>query len=105
MIGARVKTARQKLGISQSQLAEKAQTTQATICRMENGFLAHVTLGVVNHVAYALGVSIDSLARAKINVNGHAFTEDEKRFLMTFKGLSNGKKRQVKQLVDWLFNS
>ncbi len=105
MIGARVKIERQRLGISQSKLAEKSQTTQSTINRMENGFLSHVKLGVVNRVAYALGVSIDSLARVKINVNGHAFTQDEKRFLMTFKGLSNGKQKQVKQIVDWLSNS
>ena len=105
MIGARVKTARQRLGFSQSQLAEKAQTTQTTICRIENGFLSHAKLGVVNRVAYALGVSIDSLVRAKTNGNGNVFTSDEKRFLLTFNGLSNGKKRQVKQIVDWLSKS
>lgn len=105
MIGARVKAARTKIGISQSELADKAQTTQATICRMENGLLSHAKLGVVNRVAYALGVTIDSLVRAQATGNGYAFTNEENRFLLTFKSLSSGKKKQVKQLVEWLSNS
>lgn len=63
--GSRVKAARQALGWQQSELAERAQITQQSICRYEKGN-HEPTLRVAIRLAATLGMSLDELAQDEI---------------------------------------
>lgn len=60
-IGDRVKTLRERKGISQRRLAEMARVTPATVSRLESGKIVDVKASALIGMADALGVSIDFL--------------------------------------------
>ena len=51
-----LKTLREKAGLTQAELAERASTRQATISRLETGETRMVQLDVLDRIASALGV-------------------------------------------------
>lgn len=56
-LGARVKTERERLGLTQSELAEKMGTTQPTIARLEAGGVTP-SLDTLHRAADALGLEL-----------------------------------------------
>lgn len=52
---------RKALGWNMEKLAEKADTTAATISRLEAGKMPHASVLTMRKIARALGVSIDDL--------------------------------------------
>ena len=60
--GTNVKQIREVLGLSQRQVAERADTTGATISRIEAG-LVSPSMDSACKIADALGVSLDRLLR------------------------------------------
>lgn len=78
MIGARIKEARTKAGMSQKQLSEKLELMAVYICRgsvsrIENGRRA-VTDIEIDAISKILNVSLDYLfSREKMNAHGRSF--------------------------------
>ena len=61
IFGQRVTRMREKRGMTQQELAAKAQTTYQTIWRIENGKHAEPGIYIAARIARALGVSLDYL--------------------------------------------
>lgn len=62
-VGEKVRRFRQKRGLTQRQLALEARVPQPLISQIESGKRpgAHIHLAVAARLAFALGVSVDSL--------------------------------------------
>lgn len=60
-LGERLKRLRQSQGLSQSELARRSQTKQATISRLESGRMQDVETATARRLARALGTSVDYL--------------------------------------------
>ena len=60
-IGEKIKHWRQKKGLTQNQLAEKAGLTIATIGRIETGIRQGTNITTLQRMADALGISLDKL--------------------------------------------
>ena len=56
-----MKGARKKMGISQGELARRANTTQATVSRIENGKITELKMQTAVDLAKALGLTPDFL--------------------------------------------
>lgn len=63
IVGERIKRLREQRGMSQRQLAKAARIAPALLSQVESGKRrgAHVQLAVASRVAFALGVSLDTL--------------------------------------------
>jgi Predicted transcriptional regulators len=59
--GQRVQSARERRGLSQTQLALRSGVPQATVSRIESGIRAGTGVAVLKKLALALGVSVDYL--------------------------------------------
>ena len=59
--GRAVRSARQNMGISQTELARRAGLNAATISRLESGARRSLSAPTASAIARALGVSIESL--------------------------------------------
>jgi transcriptional regulator with XRE-family HTH domain len=64
-VGARVRSARLEVGITQAELAVKAGLHEATLSRLENGILDSVKLLQIEAIARALEVSFEGLVCGK----------------------------------------
>jgi transcriptional regulator with XRE-family HTH domain len=60
-LGEKVKDLREKKGMNQKQLAEASNITQATISRIESGWVKELKSGALRRLAEALGVTVDFL--------------------------------------------
>ena len=60
-LGQRVRHTRELRGMTQQQLAKRAQLDQTTVSRIENGFFPDPSSRSINGLAGALGVSADYL--------------------------------------------
>lgn len=60
-LGERLKRLRESKGLSQSELARRSQTKQATISRLESGRMKDVETATARRLARALGTSVDYL--------------------------------------------
>jgi transcriptional regulator with XRE-family HTH domain len=56
-----VKKYRQKLGLSQDQLARKADIPYSTYLKIESGYTPNPSIQAVLNIAEALGISVDEL--------------------------------------------
>ena len=56
-----IKQLRQKMNLTQEELAEKSGVGRVTISRMETGELKETTAGTLSKLARALDVSIDKI--------------------------------------------
>ncbi len=63
MLAENIKRYRKRLGVSQDQLARRADVTYATLIKLESGFNKNPTIATVKKIAMALKVSIDDLIR------------------------------------------
>lgn len=105
MIGTRVKRLREKMGITQQELADKADVTQATVSRIEAGHIAHSKVSVANRVAYVLGVTLDALASSNGNGNGIRLNDDSKNLVKSFNGLGKTERASLIRYAKFLSNS
>ncbi len=60
-----IKKHRQRLGLSQDQLARKASIPYSTYLKIESGYTPNPSIQAVLNIAEALGVSIDELVGRK----------------------------------------
>jgi transcriptional regulator with XRE-family HTH domain len=61
-LGPRLRQLRELAGLSQNELAKRAQVPRPTITDVENGKQASVTLETARRLARVLGVTLDFLA-------------------------------------------
>ena len=58
-IGVKIAELREKIGLTQKQLAKKAHTSQQAISRLESGSYTGYTNGVLEKIALAMGWTLD----------------------------------------------
>lgn len=60
-LGIKIKALRQKVGLSQDELARKSDVAYTTLTKIETNVIKSPSVFVVEKIAKALGVSIDNL--------------------------------------------
>ena len=78
-IGARVKAARKRLGLTQGQVAERIELSENAVAKLENGFMA-ASLQTLVKLANELGVTMEYFLAADAREPGEA--EDLARALL-----------------------
>lgn len=58
-LGKTIKSLRQQKGISQEILAQEANISRATLSKLENGYIANISIVTVNQILSLLGYEID----------------------------------------------
>ncbi len=58
-IGSSIKKFRKERGISQEMLAKKTNISRATLSKLENGQIAHISIVILNDILNHLGYEID----------------------------------------------
>lgn len=59
LIGTKIIELREKVGLTQRQLAKRAHTSQQAISRLEDGTYTGYTLGILEKIALAMGRTLD----------------------------------------------
>ena len=58
-LGKTIKELRQQKGLSQEILAQEANISRATLSKLENGYIANISIVTVNQILSLLGYEID----------------------------------------------
>ena len=58
-LGKTIKELRQQKGLSQETLAQEANISRATLSKLENGYIANISIVTVNQILSLLGYEID----------------------------------------------
>lgn len=58
-LGETIKSLRQQKGLSQEVLAQEANISRATLSKLENGYIANISIVTVNQILSLLGYEID----------------------------------------------
>lgn len=58
-LGKTIKDLRKEKGISQESLAEQSGISRATLSKLENGYIANISIVTVNQILSVLGLEID----------------------------------------------
>lgn len=58
-LGKTIKSLRQQKGLSQEVLAQEANISRATLSKLENGYIANISIVTVNEILSLLGYEID----------------------------------------------
>ncbi len=99
----KIKEERQRLGINQAQLAEKAGVTPAAISQIEKG-LRTPTMPVLKRIAEVLGVSIDYLSGNTSRPELHDLLQNEQvqAFYRGFQSLQPEDKKTILKNIEFL---
>ena len=115
----RIKSAREKLGLSQTRLAVEAGVTPSTVSRLESGAVKQVKSEVLGQLAQALGLTVDALLgkaqpqirfRLKIPIPNGPGPDDLAHFndpilnriLRYYLALDKSRKRQALEYLEFL---
>ena len=63
-LGIKIKSLRQKAGLSQDELARKSDVTYTTLTKVETGVIKSPSVFVVAKIAKALKISVDDLIKS-----------------------------------------
>ncbi|MBZ4644394.1 MAG: transcriptional regulator, family protein [Deferribacteraceae bacterium] len=58
-LGKTIKSLRQQKGVSQEALAQEAHISRATLSKLENGYIANISIVTLNQILSILGYEID----------------------------------------------
>ncbi len=58
-LGETIKSLRKQKGLSQEALAEQAGISRATLSKLENGYIANISIVVINQILSLLGYEIE----------------------------------------------
>ena len=58
-LGKTIKSVRQQKGLSQEILAQEANISRATLSKLENGYIANISIVTINQILSLLGYEID----------------------------------------------
>ena len=100
LVGFRIKTVREKVGLSQKLLAEKVEISPPALNRFEKG-IKSPSLETLLKIASALGVSLDFLTGA--TADEELFIDsDIKEAFENFKQLSQENRQHIMQNIRFL---
>ena len=100
MLGERIKTKRESLGMTLKELAEKIGVTEATMSRYETNQIKNPSHGKLKDLASALSVDINYLMDWEGNdeftsEEMGSLTEDERELIAIFRRLDRRKKHEM----------
>jgi len=104
-VGERIKQLREKKGMNQKQLAEKAKMTRATISRIETGQVKEVKSEALKKLAVALGVTVDFLVgqSEEMSADDMIIADDQiKNVMSDMYGLGPNPRQEVEDFVRYL---
>ena len=58
-LGKTIRTLRKQKGLSQESLAKESDISRATLSKLENGYIANISIVTINHILSILGYEID----------------------------------------------
>lgn len=58
-LGKTIKDLRKQRGLSQESLAEQSGISRATLSKLENGYIANISIVTINQILSVLGLQID----------------------------------------------
>ena len=58
-LGKTIKTLRKEKGLTQQELAKKSGISRVTLSKLENGYIANISIVTINQVLSLLGYEID----------------------------------------------
>ena len=58
-LGETIRDLRKQKGFSQESLAKKSSISRATLSKLENGYIANISIVTINHILSLLGYEID----------------------------------------------
>ena len=104
-VGERIKQLREKKGMNQKQLAEKAKMTRATISRIETGQVKEVKSEALKKLAVALGVTVDFLVgqSEEMSADDMIIADDQiKNVMSDMYSLGPNPRQEVEDFVRYL---
>jgi len=104
-VGERIKQLREKKGMNQKQLAEKAKMTRATISRIETGQVKEVKSEALKKLAVALGVTVDFLVgqSEEMSADDIIIADDQiKNVMSDMYSLGPNPRQEVEDFVRYL---
>jgi putative transcriptional regulator len=102
--GSRLKSLRREAGLTQGELAERAELAVETISRMENGHWSNTTIEVAERLAQALGVSMVALFEPIASTPKSGLRSGEKRVLALISGLADDQLADVHRALQLLLD-
>lgn len=103
-IGERIKNKRKELGMTQEQLALKAETTKQTIYKYENEIVTNIPLDRLELLAKGLGVSSAWLmgwkSKKEQPVHNGELSESDKKLLELFHKVPLDKRDALIQMIE-----
>ena len=99
----RIKEERQRSGLNQAQLAQKAEITPAAVSQIENG-LRTPSIPVLQKIAKVLGVSMDYLSgsTSKPELGDLLQNKEVQKFYNGFQSLRNEDKKTILNNIEFL---
>ncbi len=101
-LGDKIKTLRNKLGLSQQQLANLTGITQATISRIECGDVRQPQPDYLSRIAWALQVSMDELLELPNPRIDQRSVESDSRARYIFRGYERLDELGKKKLLEFV---
>jgi transcriptional regulator with XRE-family HTH domain len=103
-LGTVVRQYRERAGLTQAQLAERAGLADATISRVERGRL-HPSADLIGKLASALGVTVDDLLRRRSPPRDPKVRASVARLVAAVEGLDDGQVDDVRKAVVLLLEA
>jgi ribosome-binding protein aMBF1 (putative translation factor) len=97
-IGARIREARERAGMSQEQLASAIGSEAATVSRYETARRA-ISLEIVEQIARALNITTMELVAGSPSVAGRKLKVDERELLSTYRSMKPTYRRLALRLL------
>jgi transcriptional regulator with XRE-family HTH domain len=104
-LGEKVKALRGKKGMNQKQVAEASSITQATISRIESGWVKELKSEALKRLAGALGVTVDYLVdkTEKLTPSDIISSDTTAQYILSvYEKLSRERRDQLKNFVRFL---
>ncbi len=98
VLGSRIKKAREAVGLSQSDLSNQTEISQANISKIESGYFPRSNVHLIGRIAKVLGVTVDSLISGK---REPVLSTEEKKILDAYRPLSRHKKKEVQNYLQF----
>lgn len=101
-LGKRVRELRLRRGMSQKELAEASNISQATISRLEAGRVRELKAEAIKRLSSALGVTTDYLLGQTSHLEGEAIVRSDPTARYIFRGYEKLSPEGKKEVLDFV---